>query len=146
MHNHLTKKRLTRNEKPNRALLFLLLTIFLLSSCPVKKGIQVLLHGNYSVENSILNPNKTVSLNKTAAIADFQICSASQSLLDEIDLRSIQSSQPVLPLNLLVVCFLSALSFALLAFHQRIPSSYFSKTTFPQANTPLYIRNRLLLI
>lgn len=147
MYKNSINKETTRKEKSKPALLFLLLTLFLLSSCPVKKGIQALLHGSNSVENSTPNYNKTLSTNKTAVIANPQICSTStQSILDGVDLRSTQSAQPALPLILVLLYFLPALVFAFPDFYHRTLSSYFSKATFPQGNTLLYIRNRLLLI
>lgn len=147
MYNRSIKKVTTYNEKPKSALLFMLLTLFLLSWCPVKKGIQVLLHGSYSIENSTPNFNKTVSTNEKVGVANPQICSTPvQSILDEVDLRSTQSAQPILPSSLVLLYLLPALAFALSAFYYKTPSSHFSKACFLQANTPLYIMNRLLLI
>lgn len=123
------------NAKP--ALLCLLLSFFLLTDCTVKKSIQALVDGNNSIENT--NPNA-----KRQLVVSSQTClTSAPSILDEVDLRITQFAKPVLPLIPILLSHIPAFSYQSQYY---IHSPYFSKSAFLQAGTPLYLRNRILLI
>lgn len=123
------------NAKP--ALLCLLLSFFLLTDCTVKKSIQALVDGNNSIENT--NPNA-----KRQLLVSSQTClTSAPSILDEVDLRITQFAKPVLPLIPILLSRIQAFSFQ---YQYYTSSPYFSKAAFLQAGTPLYLRNRILLI
>ena len=124
------------NAKP--ALLCLLLSFFLLTNCTVKKSIQALVGGNNPIENT--NPNV-----KGQLVVSLLTCSTPvPSILDEVDLRITQFAKPVLPLIPILLSHIPA--FSIQDYNSKIPSSYFLKAAFLQADTPIYLRNRILLI
>ena len=124
------------NAKP--ALLCLLLSFFLLTDCTVKKSIQALVDGNNSIEN--INPNA-----KRQLVVSAQTClTSAPSVLDEVDLRITEFAKPVLPLIPILLSYIPAFSFQ--CQHYKTPSPYFSNAAFLQTGTPLYLRNRILLI
>ncbi|MDP2415413.1 hypothetical protein [Daejeonella sp.] len=123
------------NAKP--ALLCLLLSFFLLTDCTVKKSIQALVDGNNSIENT--NPNA-----KRQLVVSSQTClNLAPSILDEVDLQITQFAKPVLPLIPILLSHIPAFSFQNQYY---TPTSYFSRAAFLQTGTPLYLRNRILLI
>ena len=136
--NNMSIKNPTHHFKAKPALLCLLLSFFLLTDCTVKKSIRALVDGNNSIENT--NPNA-----KRQLVVNSQTClTSAPSILDEVDLRITQSAKPVLPVSQVLISHIPAFSFQ--DYNSKIPSFYFSKAAFLQAGTPLYLRNRILLI
>ncbi len=145
MYKHLINKETTRNEKAKPALLFVLLALFLLSACPVKKSINLLLFDHAGIENTSQNHKKTVSANEDYFVAGSEICSISdQVITTAADKQLSQSALPIFPISLAFFFLLPA--FSLKALLHKGLSSYFSKAAFSKALTPIYIRNRRLLI
>lgn len=135
--NNISIKKGKHHFKAKPALLFLLLSFFLLTDCTVKKSIQALV-GNNSVENT--NPNA-----KRQLVVSAQTClTSAPSVLDEVDLRITEFAKPVLPLIPILLSYIPAFSFQ--CQHYKTPSPYFSNAAFLQTGTPLYLRNRILLI
>ena len=135
--NNMPIKNPTHHFKAKPALLCLLLSFFLLTDCTVKKSIRALVDGNNSIENT--NPNA-----KRQLVVSSQTClTSAPSILDDVDLRITQLAKPVLPLIPILLSHIPAFSFQ---NQYHTPSLYFSKAAFLQAGTPLYLRNRILLI
>ncbi|MDP3684380.1 MAG: hypothetical protein Q8S01_10650 [Ignavibacteria bacterium] len=126
-----------KHFKAKPALLCLLLSFFLLTDCTVKKSIHAFLDGNNHIENTNPNAKRQLTISSQTCVA------SSPSVLDEVDLRISQFANPVLPLIPITLIELQAFSFRDQFFN---PTPYFSKTAFLQADTPLYLRNRILLI
>lgn len=135
--NNMSINNPTNHFKAKPALLCLLLSFFLLTDCTVKKSIHAFVDGNNSTENT--NPNA-----KRQLVVSSQTClTLSPSILDEVDLRNTQFANPELPLIPILLSLIPAFSFQ---DQYYTPSPYYSKAAFLQAGTPLYLRNRILLI
>ena len=135
--NNISIKNTTYHFNAKPALLCLLLSFFLLTDCTVKKSIQALVYGNNPIENT--NPNAKRQL----VVSSLTCSTPAPSILDEVDLRTTQFAKPVLPLIPILLSPIPAFSFQ---DQYYTPSSYFSKAAFLQADTPIYLRNRILLI
>lgn len=138
MYNHSINKASTQKQKAKPALLFMLIAFFLLTTCPIKRSINLLFFDNTGIENFGLNDQKTVSENGKHLAADTELCSMPNQV---IDIQVTQTSCTIFPINLALLP-----TFSLPALLNKGPDSYLSKIFFYKASTPIYIRNRRLLI
>lgn len=133
----MSAKKPAYNFKARPALLCLLLSFFLLTDCTVKKSIHALTEGIPAVENTNPNARRQLTLSSQSCL------SSAPSILDEVDLRVTQYANPVLPSIPITLIELRVYSSKDQFF---TPTLYFSKTVFLQTDTPVYLRNRTLLI
>ena len=122
----------------------LLIALFLLTTCPIKESISLLLIGKTSIENFGLNDHKTISEDKTSLLAGDKVCSATEVSSANAEILSREASSTFISTSLVFLFFLPAFSFKSLLF-KGLPG-YSSKTTFSSGLSPIYIRNRRLLI
>ena len=131
-------------ETAKPALLFLVLSIFLLSACPVKKSINLFLFNNAGVENTGLNYNKAGTLNGNY-LSGFQVCSiADQLVLSGYHLKSSKFAFPSFPTG--PDSFFPLPANSLEAGLAKGLRHYTSEAMFAKALIPIYIINRRLLI
>jgi len=127
-------------KKKTRPVSFILLALFLLSACPVKKTINLLLFENAGVENLALT--KKVPTAGSHLISDAELCNASDREVFTKDSSSQSSNTP-----LFIFSFFFLLpAFSLKALLAKILHHHFSEVTFSKGLTPIYLKNRRLLI
>lgn len=132
--------------KLKMALSGLLLMVFIISLCPVKKGIQFLLAGNSTTETSNSSPNKQVNTENKINGDNLALCSFSgRAVMELAGLQITKPVNPVLPSSFILVFFISALPFVLRASYLK-SFFYHSPSSLLIAGAPLYLKNRLLLI
>lgn len=132
-------------EKAKRSLLLFLLGLFLVTTCPIKKSINLMLFDNAGIENFGLNDQKTGSENGSRILTGSGAC----SILDRAtpataDLHSPKIPLPLFPISLAFLFLLPAGD--LKALFRPGSANYFEKSAFPVPIAPIYIRNRRLLI
>lgn len=134
--NNPSIKKTAYHFKTRPALLCLLLSFFLLTDCTIKKSIQGFVDGNNATENT--NPNA-----KRQLVVSSQTCfTSTPSALGEVDSQGTRFAKPVLPVIYLLFSHIRALSFQ----NQNYSSSPYSSNATALKETPLYLRNRVLLI
>lgn len=138
MNNHSINKASTQKQKAKPALLFMLIALFLLTTCPIKRSIDFLFFDNTAIETFGLNDQKTVSENGKYLAAGAGLCSNAEQV---INIQVSQTSSTIFPINLAL-----SPAFSSVALLNKVPDPYFSKVFFYKASTPVYIRNRRLLI
>jgi hypothetical protein len=131
-------------ERAKQALIFLLLSIFLLSACPLKRSINLFLFQNAGIENTGLNYNKTGTA-KGNYVAASKICTGSgQPWLANYNLTSSKFTFPSFPPSTGPFFLLPDIS---LKTHLAKGTSYnSSKALFALGGMHIYIINRRLLI
>ncbi|MDF3076913.1 MAG: hypothetical protein K0S09_802 [Sphingobacteriaceae bacterium] len=129
-------------------ILGLLVTCLLLSTCAVRKSIEAFLQGSVRTESSMASGVKKIrATNDEVQVGSSQLCSADdETTLQNVDAKSWKALDSVLPLALFLPTLLGLIAAALLALLHNAASTYFSKASFAFNSTPLYIKNRLLLI
>ena len=137
--NLINKDRSQKNK--TRPVSFILLALFLLSACPVKKTINLWLFDNAGVENSART--KRVPTAGNHFVLGSEVCNTSdQEVFTNADSYS-QSS--ITPLFFLSFFFLLP-AFSLKALLVKNLHHYFPEVTFSKGLTPIYLKNRSLLI
>jgi hypothetical protein len=132
-----------RQKGKARPALFFLLALFILSACPVKKTINLWLFDNLGIENSALS-NKKTPPSENHFVPDSEVCNISDQVVIANPDKLEQSPLSLLPLSLAFFFLLPA--FSLKALLTKGLYSYYSKLTLSKGLTPIYIRNRRLLI
>ena len=138
MYNHSINKASTQKQKAQPALLFMLIALFLLTTCPIKKSINVLFFDQSGVETVGLNNGKTGFENGKQLAADSDLCSISDQVFD---LPVTKKSCAIVTINLALLP-----TFSEPALLNKGPDRYLSKVFLYNTSTPVYIRIRRLLI
>lgn len=131
-----------------KVVLGLLVACLLLSTCSVRKSIEAFLHGSVNTEVSSGNGFKKISLTTdNIQFASPQLCSSTdRTILQNIDLPASKILGSLLPQALFLTTLLGFISAVLLAlWHHRL-AGFYPLAAFAFNSTPLYIKNRLLLI
>ena len=124
-----------------RPVSFILLALFLLSACPVKKTINLWLFDNAGVENSARTTKVPTAGNHFVSGAE--LCNAS----DQEGFTSVDSYSQTSTTSLFLLSFLFLLpAFSLRALLAKNPHQHFPKITFSKGLIPIYLKNRRLLI
>lgn len=134
MSNPPIKKIVKQKQKASPALLFMLLALFLLTTCPVKRSINYFLVST-GVENDGSNTEKPAS--ETGKY----LMSSCNFAVQESEIQVTFSSREVLPTNLTLLSGLSSPAGVI-----NIQDIYLSEVFFHKTSTPVYLRNRRLLI
>lgn len=126
----------------------LLVTCLLLSTCAVRKSIEAFLQGPVRTESGMANGFKKIrGTTDNLQVGSSQICSASdQTTLQNIDIKGSNVLDSLLPLALSLTTLFGFIVSAMLALLHSFTAISFSKASFAFNSTPIYIKNRLLLI
>lgn len=129
-------------------ILGLLVTCLLLSTCGVRKSIEAFLQGSVHTESSMGNGFKKIrAITDNVQLASPQLCSSTErTILNNIDLPASKAQGSLLPQTLMLTTLLGFIVAAFLALLHNSTSSFFLKASFARSGTPIYIKNRLLLI
>ena len=126
----------------------LLVTCLLLSTCGVRKSIEAFLQGSVRTESSMVNGFKKIrAISDNVQFASPQLCSSTdRTILQNIDLPSSKGLGSLLPQTLMLTTLLGFIAAASLSLLHNSTSSFLPKISFALSGTPIYIKNRLLLI
>lgn len=144
MNTLLTNKETKASPKAGPGLALLLIALFLLTTCPIKETLSLLLVGKTTIENFGLNDIKNVSENRSNRVAGNKVCSATEVNSENVETPSRLSSSTFMSAGLVILFLLPAFSFRSLLL-KGLPKHY-STATFSSGLSPIYIRNRRLLI
>ena len=139
----MSKKLINKDQSQKnktRPVSFILLALFLLSNCPVKKTINFWLFDNAGLENSALTKKVPTAANRF--VLGSEICITSDQKVFTNTYSYSQSSTPLFSLAFFFL--LPALS--LKALLTKNLHHYFAEVTFFKGLTPIYLKNRRLLI
>jgi hypothetical protein len=120
--NSLIKDELYRTPKRNPFLVFLLLCLFFLTTCPIKGTFNLLFFNNNGIENFGLNNQKNMSENQYRSENSERCLSPGQVIEKAVSLREIQRSLPI---------FLPGLLFFFLLPGSSLRSLFRHFNTFP---------------
>lgn len=126
----------------------LLVTCLLLSTCGVRKSIEAFFHGSVRTESSMGNGVKKIrAISDNVRFASPQLCSSTdRTILQNIDLPASKVLGSLLPQALMLTTLLGFISAVLLALWHRRLARFYPQAAFAFNSTPIYIKNRLLLI
>ena len=126
----------------------LLVTCLLLSTCAVRKSIEAFFQDSARTESTIGNGFKKIRVTTDKIkFTNPQLCSPTENTtLQNIHLPASKAPGVLLPQALMLTTLLSFISAVLFALWHCTPASFFSKASFAFNSTPIYIKNRLLLI
>ncbi|WP_026898190.1 hypothetical protein [Daejeonella oryzae] len=135
------KKSDNQQQRSVKALALVFISLFILTLCPVKRGLQILASGYPEIENSV-PANKSLSVNQKQFAENSKTCVEKESFI------SLQQDKPGL---LSASLFFPAYLISFNRLQAYIPDSRnslfsFSKSEFRKPGTPIYILNRILLI
>ncbi|RKD15190.1 hypothetical protein BCY91_06660 [Pelobium manganitolerans] len=128
----------------------LLVTCMLLSTCAVRKSIEAFFQGSAHTESSMVNGfgfKKIRAISDNVQFASPQLCSSDdRTILQNIDQPGSKVLGSLLPQALFLTTLLGFISAVLLAlWHHRL-ARFYPQASLAFNSTPLYIKNRLLLI
>ena len=126
----------------------LLVTCLLLSTCAVRKSIEAFLQGSVRTESPIANGFKKIrAIAANAQAGNPQLCSArEQATFQSIDLKDARGLYLLLPQALFLSTLLGFIAAGLLSLLYTRFAVFYPKALFALSGTPIYIKNRLLLI
>lgn len=126
----------------------LLVTCLVLSNCTVRKSIETFLNGPIRTESGMSNGfKKTRSVAGNVQVSNPLLCSASfQDVLLNVDLQVAKTLESLLPTAVILTALVGFVASALLGRLHNTSTMSFSKASFAFSTTPIYIKNRLLLI
>lgn len=145
MEKKILKRGATEENQARRYFLFFLLTLFLLTTCPIKRSISQILFDNAGIEHFGLNDHKRNPENESLVFKGSPSCSAFEMVNSaKVSFQSVKVPLPIFLISLAFLLFLPA-SY-LNALFGPAAAFYFKKSLFLAAPIPIYIRNRRLLI